>query len=102
LPPRRVGDASGWERGSSISRAGRLLEFLDDALAGGRSVTVHAFIARAHGNDPRSASSPRASRSARCSASSIGEALAAAAFLGPMLKANPVLAALLSWRRCCR
>jgi hypothetical protein len=30
-----------------------LLEFLDDALAGGRSVTVHEFIARAHGNDPR-------------------------------------------------
>ena len=30
-----------------------LLEFLDGALGGDRSITIHAFIARQHGNDPR-------------------------------------------------
>jgi hypothetical protein len=30
-----------------------MLEFLDSALAGDRSITVHAFIARQHGHDTR-------------------------------------------------
>src|SRR5262249_62256775 len=30
-----------------------LLEFMDDALGDDRAITVHAFLARQHGNDPR-------------------------------------------------
>ncbi len=72
-----------------------LLEFLDDALAGDRSVTVHAFIARAHGNDPRVRLFAASVTLCALFGLVIGEALAAAAFLGPMLKANATLAALL-------
>ena len=72
-----------------------LLEFLDDALTGGRSVTVHAFIARAHGNDPRVRLVAAGITLCALFGLVIGEALAAAAFLGPMLKANATLAALL-------
>lgn len=72
-----------------------LLEFLDDSLAGGRSVTVHAFIARAHGNDPRVRLVAASITLCALFGLVIGEALAAAAFLGPMLKANATLAALL-------
>jgi hypothetical protein len=62
-----------------------LLEFLDGALSRDRSITVHEFIARQHGNDPR----------VRLLAASLtvfallgllgGEALAVAALLKPLL-----------------
>jgi len=68
-----------------------MLEFLDRALDGGRSITVHAFVARQHGGDPR----------VLLLASSLtlfalfglvgGESVAVAALLKPLLLGNTAL-----------
>jgi hypothetical protein len=72
-----------------------LLAFVDDALARDRSVTVHEFIAKAHGNDPRVRRLAAGVTLCALFGLVVGEALAAAAFLEPMLKASAPLAALL-------
>ncbi len=72
-----------------------LLEFVDDALAHDSSITVHAFIARAHGNDPRVRRVAAGVTLCALFGLVIGEALAAAAFLGPMLTSSAMLPAFL-------
>lgn len=65
-----------------------LLAFVDDALRRDESMTVHAFIARQHGDDRRvrvlAASLTVVTLAGLC----IGEALALAAFLEPMLRGD--------------
>ena len=72
-----------------------LLEFLDGALMSDGSVTVHAFIASAHGNDPRVRLVAAGITLCALFGFVVCEVLAAAAFLGPMLKASGTPAAFL-------
>ena len=72
-----------------------LLEFVDDALAHDSSITVHEFVARAHGNDPRVRRVAAGVTLCALFGLVIGEALAAAAFLVPMLASSAMLAAFL-------
>jgi hypothetical protein len=67
-----------------------MLAFMESALAGGRSVTVHEFIARQHGNDPRVRLLASALTIFAILALTIGEALVLAAFLKPVLSGNAV------------
>jgi len=62
-----------------------LVEFLDDALGRDGSVTVHAFIARQHGGDPRVRVLAASLTLFALYGLLVGEALALAAFLKPML-----------------
>ena len=62
-----------------------LLEFLDSALSGDRSITVHEFIARHHGNDPRVRLLAASLTVCALLGLFVGEALGVAAFLKPML-----------------
>jgi hypothetical protein len=62
-----------------------LLEFLDDALSRDRSITVHEFIARQHGNDPRVRLLAASLTLFALLGLLVGEALGMAAFLKPML-----------------
>src|SRR5215467_2134580 len=68
-----------------------LLEFLDDALSSDQSITVHAFLARRHGDDPR----VRLLAASLTLFSLLGllacEALALAAFLRPMLQGSAAI-----------
>ena len=58
-------------------------------------MTIHAFIARTHGNDPRVRVVAATVTLCALFGLVIGETLAAAAFLDPMLKTNATLVALL-------
>ena len=62
-----------------------LLEFLDDALSCDRSITVHEFIARQHGNDPRVRLLAASLTVFALLGLLVGEALGVAAFLKTML-----------------
>jgi hypothetical protein len=62
-----------------------LLEFLDSALSRDRSVTLHEFMARQHGNDPRVRLLAASLTLCAFLALLVGEALAVAALLEPML-----------------
>ena len=62
-----------------------LLEFLDGALSRDRSITVHEFIARQHGNDPRVRLLAASLTLFALVGLLVGEALGLAAFLEPML-----------------
>ena len=62
-----------------------LLEFLDSALSRDRSITVHAFIAQQHGNDPRVRLLAASLTVLALLGLIVGEALGVAAFLKPML-----------------
>jgi len=67
-----------------------MLAFMESALAGGRSITVHEFIARQHGNDPRVRLLASGLTIFAILALTIGEALVLAAFLKPVLSGNAV------------
>ena len=67
-----------------------LLEFLDGALSRDRSITVHAFIAQQHGNDPRVRLLAASLTVLALLGLLVGEALAVAAFLKPMLPGSAV------------
>jgi hypothetical protein len=67
-----------------------MLAFMESALAGGRSVTVHEFIARQHGNDARVRLLASGLTIFAMLALTIGEALVLAAFLKPVLFGNAV------------
>jgi hypothetical protein len=71
-----------------------LLEFLDDALSRDRSITVHEFIARQHGNDPRVRLLAASLTVFALLGLLVAEALGVAAFLKPML---PGSAAAVYW-----
>ncbi len=58
-----------------------MLAFMESALGGGRSITVHEFIARQHGNDPRVRLLASGLTIFAMVALTIGEALVLAAFL---------------------
>ena len=62
-----------------------LLEFVDGALSRDRSITVHAFIAQQHGNDPRVRLLAASLTILALLGLIVGEALGVAAFLKPML-----------------
>lgn len=62
-----------------------MIDFLNDALANDRSVTIHDFIARQHGNDPRVRLLASSLTIFAFSGLAIGEALALAVFLKPLL-----------------
>jgi hypothetical protein len=62
-----------------------LLEFLDRALSRDQSITVHEFIARQHGNDPRVRLLAASLTVFALLGLLVGEALGVAAFLKPML-----------------
>jgi hypothetical protein len=62
-----------------------LLEFLDGALSRDQSITVHEFIARQHGNDPRVRLLAASLTVFALLGLLVGEALGVAAFLKPML-----------------
>jgi hypothetical protein len=65
-----------------------LLEFMDGALSRDRSITVHEFIARQHGNDPRVRLLAASLTVFALLGLLVGEALGVAAFLKPMLPGN--------------
>ena len=65
-----------------------MLAFMESALGGGRSITVHEFIARQHGNDPRVRLLASGLTIFAMVALTIGEALVLAAFLRPVLSGN--------------
>ncbi|TMJ80350.1 MAG: hypothetical protein E6G78_21165, partial [Alphaproteobacteria bacterium] len=67
-----------------------MLAFMESALAGGRSITVHEFIARQHGNDPRVRLLASGLTILAILALTIGEALVLAAFLKPVLSGSAV------------
>jgi hypothetical protein len=67
-----------------------MLAFMESALAGGRSITVHELIARQHGNDPRVRLLASGLTIFAILALTIGEALVLAAFLKPVLSGNVV------------
>jgi hypothetical protein len=67
-----------------------LLAFLDSALSGSRSMTVHEFIARQHGNDQRVRLLASGLTIFAMLALTIGEALVLSAFLKPVLSGNAV------------
>jgi hypothetical protein len=68
-----------------------LLEFLDGALSRDRSITVHAFIARHHGNDPRVCLLAASLTLFAFFGLIVGEAIAVAALLTPLLMGNAAL-----------
>ncbi len=65
-----------------------LLEFMDGALSRDRSITVHEFIARQHGNDPRVRLLAASLTVFALLGLLVGEALGVAAFLKPMLRGS--------------
>jgi hypothetical protein len=67
-----------------------MLAFIESALAGGRSITVHEFIARQHGHDPRVRLLASGLTIFAMLMLTIGEALVVAAFLKPVLSGNAV------------
>src|SRR5262245_33479676 len=62
-----------------------MLEFMESALNGDRSITVHDFIARQHGNDPRVRLLASGLTAFASIALVIGEALVLASFLKQIL-----------------
>lgn len=74
-----------------------LVEFVDDALAHERSVTVHAFIAREYGNDSRVRVIAASMTVCALFGLVVAEIFAAAAVLGPMLEPSRTLALLLTF-----
>jgi len=68
-----------------------MLAFMESALHGDRSITVHDFIARQHGNDPRVRLFASCLTVFAILALVIGEALVVATFLKPILSDNAVL-----------
>jgi hypothetical protein len=73
-----------------------LLVFLHGALARDRSITVHAFIARQHGGDPRVRRLGAGLTLCALVGLLVGEALGLAAFLAPLAPAAPAAVALLA------
>ena len=73
----------------------RLLEFMDDALGDDRSITVHAFLARQHGNDPRVRTLSASLTLCALVGLLVAEALAVSAFLKPLLNGGSVIAYLI-------
>src|SRR5215813_10013947 len=65
-----------------------MLAFMESALHGDRSITVHDFIARQHGNDPRVRQFASCLTVFAFLALVIGEALVVATFLKPILSDN--------------
>jgi hypothetical protein len=65
-----------------------MLAFMENALHGDRSITVHDFIARQHGNDPRVRLFASCLTVFAILALVIGEALVVATFLKPILSDN--------------
>src|SRR5262245_57098837 len=65
-----------------------MLAFMESALHGDRSITVHDFIARQHGNDPRVRLLASGLTVFATLALVIGEALVLATFLKPILSDN--------------
>jgi hypothetical protein len=70
----------------------QILEFMEDALNGDRSITVHDFIARRHGNDPRVRLLACALTVFAVLVLVTGEALVLATFLKPVLSDDAVSA----------
>ncbi|TMH25334.1 MAG: hypothetical protein E6H66_26215 [Betaproteobacteria bacterium] len=68
-----------------------LLEFLDGALSADESITVHAFIARQHGNDPRVRMVAATLTLFALFCLFVGETLALAAFVRPLVKESATL-----------
>ena len=71
-----------------------MLEFMDNSLNGDRSITVHDFIARQHGNDPRVRLLACALTLFAVLVLVTGEALVLATFLKPVLSDDAVSAAI--------
>ena len=69
-----------------------LLEFLDTALAGDQSITVHEFISRQHGNDVRVRLLAASLTVCALVALLVGEALGVVAFVKAMLPGSPATA----------
>jgi len=67
-----------------------LLEFIDDALGDDRSITVHLFLARQHGNDPRVRALSASLTLCALLGLLVAEALALSAFLKPLLNGGSV------------
>lgn len=65
-----------------------LLEFVDGALAGDRSITVHEFVAQEHGNDPRVRLLAASFTAFALLGLLVVEALAVAALLEPLLSGS--------------
>jgi hypothetical protein len=70
---------------------GPMLEFLDRALDLGRSITVHAFVARHHGNDPRVLLLASSLTLFALFGLVVGESVAVAALLKPLLMGSTPL-----------
>lgn len=70
---------------------GPMLEFLDRALDGGRSITVHAFVARKHGSDPRVLLLASSLTLFALFGLVVGKSVAVAALLKPLLMGNIAL-----------
>ena len=70
---------------------GSMLEFLDRALDRGRSITVHAFVARQHGNDPRVLLLAASLTLFALFGLVVGESVAVAALLKPLLMGSTAL-----------
>lgn len=68
-----------------------MLEFLDRALEHDRSITVHAFIARQHGNDRRVLLLASGLTLLALFGLVVGEVVAVAAVLKPLLMGSPTL-----------
>ncbi len=62
-----------------------MLAFLDDALSHDRSITLHDFIARQHGNDPRVRLLASSLTVIACCGLAVGQAFAVAMLLRPVL-----------------
>ena len=62
-----------------------MLAFLDDALSHERSITLHEFIARQHGNDPRVRLLASSLTVVACCGLAVGQAFAVAMLLKPVL-----------------
>ncbi|HEX9277173.1 MAG TPA: hypothetical protein VGA51_12355 [Casimicrobiaceae bacterium] len=73
----------------------RLIEFLDGSLASDGSITVHEFIARQHGGDPRVRALAAVLTLFALLGLLVGEALALAAFLKPTLGAGNLAASVI-------
>src|SRR5215472_1275118 len=67
-----------------------LREFMDDALGADRSITVHAFLARQHANDPRIRTLSASLTLCALLGLLVAEALALSAFLKPLLNGGSV------------
>jgi hypothetical protein len=66
-----------------------LLEFVDGALSRDRSITVHEFISRQHGNDPRVRLLAASLTVVALLGLLVAEAIGVAAFLMPLLPGGP-------------